>query len=124
MNYLFNHPKRKRLRQKLRKESPKAEGILWNQLKGRQLNDLKFIRQYGIGSYVVDFYCPRLRLVIEADGPSHFKRSAEEYDKKRQSFIEQFNIHFLRFTNTDIYENLDGVIEEIIYVTEKLKGRE
>lgn len=72
---------------------------------------------------MIDFYCPALRLAIEVDGYSHFQEGAEEYDKRRQRFIEQFNIHFLRFTNTDVYENLDGVIEEIIYIVRKLKNR-
>ncbi len=122
MRYLFNNSKLKTLRQKLRNESPQAEIILWSQLKSGQLKGLKFIRQYGVGSYVVDFYCPKLKLAIEVDGDSHFKKGAEEYDKKRQKFIEQFNIKFLRVTNTDIYENLDGVIEEVIYVAGKLKN--
>ena len=122
LRYLFNNSKFKQLRQKLRNESPKAEIILWSQLKGGQLEGLKFIRQYGVGSYVIDFYCPKLKLAIEIDGDSHFQEGAEEYDKKRQKFIEQFGIKFLRVTNTDIYENLDGVIEEIIDITNQLKN--
>lgn len=119
MNYLFNDPKFKDLRQKLRNKSPKAERILWSRLKGRQMNNLKFIRQYGIGSYVVDFYCPKLRLAIEVDGDSHFQKGAEQYDKKRQQTIEKYNIKFLRFTNNEIYSNLDGVLEEISYATDR-----
>ena len=88
------------------------------------MNGLKFIRQYGVGSYVLDFYCPKLRLAIEVDGPSHFDIWAQEYDKTRQQFIEKFNIRFLRFTNEDIYQNLEGVTEEIVNVTNKLKGKE
>lgn len=86
------------------------------------MEGLKFIRQYGVGSYVIDFYCPKLKLAIEIDGDSHFQERAEEYDKKRQKFIEQFGIKFLRVTNTDIYENLDGVTEEIIDIANQLKN--
>lgn len=88
------------------------------------MNDLKFIRQFGVGPFVLDFYCPKLKLAIEIDGDSHFVERAEEYDKRRQQFIERFSIKFLRFTNGDIYENLDGVIEEIGYVANQLKGKE
>ena len=109
--YKYNRPDRKGLRKKLRNDAPKAEQKLWEFLRGGKLNGLKFRRQYGIGSYVVDFYCPKLRLVIEIDGDSHI--DTEAYDKRRQQFIEQFNIRFLRFTNSDIYESLSGVIEEI-----------
>ncbi|XOU95074.1 MAG: endonuclease domain-containing protein [Candidatus Kerfeldbacteria bacterium] len=105
----------KERRQKLRRESPKAELILWRYLKGRQIGDFKFRRQYSIGGYVVDFYCPELRLVIEVDGPTHFlTKEAKINDKKRQEFIETFSIDFLRFTNYDIYNNIEGVIENIL----------
>ena len=112
-HYRFNNPKDKSKRKNLRNNIPKAEVILWQQLQGNKLDGLKFRRQYGIGPYVVDFYCVKCRLAIEIDGDSHFEKGAREYDKKRQKFIERFNIKFLRFTNSDIYENLDGVTEMI-----------
>ncbi|MBU1017754.1 endonuclease domain-containing protein [Patescibacteria group bacterium] len=122
LDYLFNSPEFRERRRKLRSESPKAEIILWGELKNKQVEGLKFIRQYGVGPYVIDFFCPALKLAIEVDGDSHFQEGAEEYDRRRQRFIERFNIHFLRFTNTDIYENLDGVVEELIYVAGGLKN--
>jgi len=122
-DYRYNHPDKKDLRKKLRNDTPKAERILWSQLQGRQIQNLKFRRQYGIGPYVVDFFCPQLRLTVEVDGDSHFQKNAEKYDKKRQKYIEKHNICFLRFTNEDVYKNLDGVIEEIVMWTEE-KGWE
>jgi len=74
----------------------------------------KFRRQYGVNKYVVDFYCPKLKLAIEIDGDSHFGNQAIKYDQKRQSYIESFGIKFLRFTNNDIYNNIDEVLEVII----------
>lgn len=74
----------------------------------------KFRRQQSIGPYIVDFYCPRLKLVIEVDGDSHFLDEAIEYDRKRQKYIESFGTKFLRFTNLEIYENIDEVLEEIL----------
>jgi very-short-patch-repair endonuclease len=62
---------------------------------------------------VIDFYCPQLKLAIEVDGDSHFSEKSEVCDKERQRFIESFKISFLRFTNKDIYDNLDEVLERI-----------
>ncbi|MBU1934494.1 endonuclease domain-containing protein, partial [Patescibacteria group bacterium] len=67
-----------------------------------------------------DFYCPKLKLAIEADGDSHFSEEAYRYDKKRQTYIERYKIKFLRFTNDEIYEFLDGVVQIITEETKKL----
>jgi very-short-patch-repair endonuclease len=58
-------------------------------------------------------YCPEVKLAIELDGDSHFTSAAKEHDARRRQFIESFGIRFLRFTNQEIYENLDGVLEVI-----------
>lgn len=100
-------------RKKLRNNMTKAEIILWSKLKHSQIRDLKFRRQHSIGPFILDFYCPKLRLAIEVDGPSHFEDGAQEYDEERQKYIESCNISFLRFTNSDIYKNLDGVLLKI-----------
>jgi very-short-patch-repair endonuclease len=92
---------------------PKAEVILWSKLKSKGLDGYKFRRQYSVGKFVVDFYCPRLKLAIEADGDSHFCEESEVLDKERQNFIESFGISFLRFTNREIYENLNEVLAKI-----------
>ena len=114
MGHVYNKQSQTGLRKKLRNNMPKAEIILWSKLKGKQMNGFKFRRQYGVGPYVIDFYCPKLKLAIEVDGDSHFKEGAEQYDQKRQKFIESYNIHFLRFANADVYENLEGVIDIIL----------
>jgi len=97
----------------LRSNLPKAEVILWSRLKSKGLDGYKFRRQYSVGKFVIDFYCPRLKLAIEVDGDSHFSETSEVYDKERQRFIESFKISFLRFTNKDIYENLGEVLATI-----------
>lgn len=66
-----------------------------------------------MNQYVIDFYYPELKLAIEVDGDSHFNDISEKYDKERQKFIESFGIWFLRFTNIDIYDNIDGVLQTI-----------
>ena len=93
---------------------PPAEVILWLKLRSKGLNGCKFRRQYSIGSYIVDFYCPQIKLVIEVDGDSHFVDGADSYDRNRQAIIESLGISFLRFTNRDVYERLEGVINTIL----------
>ncbi len=83
------------------------------------MNGERFLRQYGVDQYILDFYCPRLKLAIEVDGDSHFISGAEEYDKTRQVHIEAFGIRFLRFTNADVCENLEGVCQTIFDDIEK-----
>ena len=92
---------------------PPAEIILWSQLRGRQLDGYKFRRQYSIDKFVVDFYCPELKLALEVDGDSHYVDGAKERDEERQKLIEDTGIKFLRFTNKDIYDNLNGVLYRI-----------
>jgi very-short-patch-repair endonuclease len=91
----------------------KAEFIIWQKLKGKQLEGYKFRSQYGVGSFVVDFYCTELKKTIEIDGYSHFQDGAQEYDRERQAFIESVGIRFLRFTNDEVYGNLEWVLEKI-----------
>ncbi len=101
----------KKRRQKLRNSAVKAEVVLWSYLKNKQLYGYKFRRQYSVGPYVIDFYCPAIKLAIEVDGPSHIGQEA--YDRERQNYIEQFGIRFLRVTNRDVYKNISGVIKAI-----------
>ena len=113
--YLINNTNIKKIRKSLRLRQTDAESKLWYYLRRRQLKNYKFYRQYSINRYVLDFYCPKLKLAIEVDGDTHYMNDGViEYDKKRQSYIETFGVKFLRFTNDDIYTNIDEVIEEII----------
>jgi len=111
---IFNRISEKEKRQKLRLDAPLAERTLWRYLSRRQLLDCKFRRQVSVGRYVVDFYCYDLQLAIEVDGDSHFTDEVKEYDSERQRYIESFGISFLRFTNDDVLNNIEGVLEKII----------
>jgi very-short-patch-repair endonuclease len=91
----------------------KAEVILWKELSRKQIHGNKYRRQYGVDQYLLDFYYPRLKLAIEIDGESHYIAGAEEYDKDRQKHIEAYGIKFLRFTNPEVCESLDGVCQMI-----------
>ncbi|MFH1405260.1 MAG: endonuclease domain-containing protein [Patescibacteria group bacterium] len=113
MRKVFNSRVEKDKRRRLRNDMPEAEKRLWYRLRNKQLCGKKFRRQYSIDSYVVDFYCPEVRLAIEIDGDSHFSQKAVEYDKRRQEKIESRNIKVMRFTNIDIKKNLGEVLAQI-----------
>lgn len=99
---------------------PLAEVIIWSKLKGKRLQGYKFRCQYSVDRFVVDFYCPKIKLAIEIDGDSHFVEGAEISDRERETIIESYGTIFLRFTNRDVTENLDGVIEKIIEYIQNL----
>jgi very-short-patch-repair endonuclease len=109
---LFNQKYQKPLRQQLRKNTSPIERLLWARLRGGQLG-VKFRRRHGIGPYIVDFYCPAARLVIELDGESHYWQGRQEYDKERDNFIEQQGLRIVHFSNFDVTHNLDGVLMRI-----------
>jgi len=97
-----------------------SEVLLWMNLKSRQLHGERFLRQYSVDQYVLSFYCPRLKLALEVDGGSHFAVGAKENDEHREQHIGTYGIHFLRFTNAEIYNNLDRVLQSIYQQVESL----
>jgi len=122
MTKIYNKASEKEKRRLLRKNMPKVEVIMWSKLKQKQLLGYRFRRQYSVGSYVIDFFCPELKLAIEIDGTSHFKDGAEYYDSNRQESIEQLGIKFLRFNNAEVYKNLNGVLEVIVDNVQKIRN--
>jgi len=109
---IFNIPTLTARRQALRNNATQPEQILWQRLRNQQLG-VKFRRQHGIGNYIVDFYCPQCKLVIELDGESHFTTEAQIYDEIRDAYIRSLGLTILRFTNHDVTQNLEGVYEGI-----------
>ncbi len=123
MTEVFNRSLHKRKRQALRNGMPPAEKLLWARLRRRQIEGVKFRRQYGVGRYVVDFYSAELKLAIEVDGESHLGAEAQAYDAQRQAFIESFGIRFLRFTNQEVYDDLDAVVEAIALKVQSMTSK-
>lgn len=74
---------------------------------------LKFFRQYSVGPYILDFYCPRLYLAIELDGSQHLEQEQREYDKERSYYLSQRRITIMRFWNNDVLRNTETVVEKI-----------
>ena len=108
------------MRRKLRRQMTDSERKLWQILRKKQICGVKFIKQYSVGNYILDFYCPKCRLAIEADGGQHAENI--EYDNKRTEYLNNLNIQVLRLWNNEILQNIDGVGEKIIFtVEEKLK---
>lgn len=114
MTLLFNTISNRNKSRVLRKNSTETEKKLWSKLRNKQLNGFRFHRQYGIGSYIVDFYCPQLRLVIEVDGGQYGEERDYEYDQKRTHYLKNCNIKVLRYWNNEALQNIDGVILDIL----------
>jgi very-short-patch-repair endonuclease len=121
MTKLFNKTSEKLKRRELRTNMTKAEAIVWQKLRCKQIENCKFRNQYSVDRFVLDFYSPEIKLAIEIDGESHFQEGVAQYDEERQVFIESAGIQFLRFTNQDVYENLNGVLETIAYKIQELR---
>ena len=102
----------------LRKEMPSAEKRLWFFIRKRQLGDFRFRRQHTIGPYIADFACVEAMLVIELDGDSHGSDKSAIYDERRNAFMEAQGWIVLRFWNSEIYENIDGVLTTILDAAE------
>ena len=102
------------LRRELRNNATPAEAALWKLLKNSQAGGYKFRRQHGIGPYVLDFYCPLLKLCIELDGDVHKSPMADVKDDIRTKFLNEQGITVMRFWNETVWKNPQGIIEEII----------
>ena len=117
----YNQPKQKELRRQLRKGGEAPEAVLWTMLKGRQVEGMKFRRQFGVGPYVLDFYCPEIKLGIELDGASHFMSNNFAYDDVRTEYLfREHGIRIMRFENRTLFYNPEGVVESIVKMIHKL----
>ncbi|HPT11563.1 MAG TPA: endonuclease domain-containing protein [Bacteroidales bacterium] len=98
---------------RLRKDQTEAEKIIWQSLRRRQIEGLKFRRQHPINNFVADFYCHEAKLVIEIDGGVHDDPEQKEKDLARQQIINDFGIKVLRFKNEEIFNDIESVIIKI-----------
>ena len=114
MPSLYNDPVFKNFRRDLRKNQTDAEKKLWSILRNKQVNGLKFFRQYSVGSYILDFFCPEKRLAIELDGGQHNEEINKEKDQQRTDYLAQQHIRVIRFWNNAILQNIDAVYEKIL----------
>jgi len=103
----------KALSQHLRRNMTDAENVLRLRLRRKQLKGHQFYRQKVIGKYIVDFYCPKINLVIELDGGQHYLETGKAKDRTRDDVLAEMGMTVLRFSDRDVFENIRGVMEEI-----------
>jgi len=107
------HPSIRARARELRQPQTPAERVLWSRLRNRQIGP-KFRRQHLNGRYIVDFYCAEVRLAIEIDGESHVDQV--EYDAERTAWLAQEGCRVIRFTNRQVYQQIDDVLAAILSV--------
>jgi very-short-patch-repair endonuclease len=108
----YNKNLKERARQ-LRANMTDAERYLWAKIRMKQLKGYWFYRQKPIGDYIVDFFCPKAKLIIEVDGSQHFVNETIEYDRIREEYVSSLGLKVLRFTNTEVLKHVEGVVERI-----------
>ena len=113
MKHLRNDPALKQRRRELRLNQTEAEKTLWKHLRNRQLYEMKFFRQFSVGPYVLDFYCPQLRLAIELDGGHHTDDDTRAYDAERSIYLLTQRIDVLRFWNHEVLQQTASVLHRI-----------
>ena len=118
----YNKSSEKEKRRKLRQNQTNAEELVWRYLRNKQMLGYKFKRQYSVNHFVIDFYCPELKLAVEVDGASHNNLEQQEYDIQRQKYMESFNIKFVRIKDEELLGNPNQEfmkIEDAIKLLEK-----
>jgi very-short-patch-repair endonuclease len=113
MGEIFNRKNLEKFRKELRNHSTSAEATLWLRLKNKQLDGRRFRRQFSVGNYILDFYCPAEKLAVELDGNVHFTEEGLKYDAERDRYLQSIGIRTIRFENRLVFENVEEVISEI-----------
>ena len=102
---------------KLRQEETEAEKVLWNALRARRLNRLKFRRQHPYENTILDFFCVEHQLVVELDGSIHDLPDQSKTDEERTTFLNDHGLKVIRFRNEDVLKHLPAVLQKILEVT-------
>lgn len=89
------------------------ERMLWSQIRRKQIENIQFLRQKPIGSYIVDFYAPEIQLVIEVDGSQHLEPEMIERDKVRDTYLQSLGLTVMRFENCYVEMCLDLVVQDL-----------
>ena len=104
------NPNLKQTARCLRKEMTPSKQMLWPQLRKKQLCGVQFYRQKPIGTYIVDFYAPKAKLVVEVDGSQHLGLEHRQNDTERDAYLTSEGLQVLRFSNIQVLEELDAVV--------------
>lgn len=113
MKFLRNDPALKQRRRDLRHNQTEAEKALWMQLRNKQFYGMKFFRQYSVGPYILDFYCPNMKLAVELDGGQHNQCESKEYDAVRSEYLKAQGIEVIRFWNHEVLLDMESILSEL-----------
>ena len=108
----FNR-KLKPLARNLRSNMTDAEQLIWTKVRRKQISVCQFYRQKNIGNYIVDFYCPKAKLIVEIDGGQHYENDGIKKDLERDQYFQLLGFTVLRFSDIDVLKNVNGVVERI-----------
>ena len=103
----------KEFARELRKNMTDAERRVWTRIRRKQLKGYQFYRQKNIGNYIVDFYCPGAKLIVEIDGGQHYSAEGILKDTLRDAYMVSLGLTVLRFADREVLENTDEVLEVI-----------
>ena len=113
MKFLLNDPTLKDRRRELRRNQTDAEKAFWARVRNKQFLGMKFFRQYSIGPYILDFYCPAIKLAVELDGGQHNQDENREYDAARSAYLRANGIEVIRYWNNEVLCEIDGVLTQL-----------
>ena len=117
------NPKLKQTARRLRKEMTHCEQLLWMRLRRKQLQNTQFYRQKPIGAYIVDFYAPNAKLVVEVDGSQHLGLKHKQNDQERDTYLTNAGLQVLRFGNMQVLQKIDTVVDAILKALSKSSRR-
>jgi len=117
----FDKSSEKIKRRKLRQNQTESEKLIRRFLRNRQLLGHKFKRQYSIDYFVIDFYCPELKLAVEADGATHNESGRKEYDIRREKYLKKFGVSFVRIKDEELFGNPNKAFAKIEAAVKRLK---
>jgi len=103
----------RRYSRELRRNMTEAEQLLWSRIRRKQLKGYQFYRQKIIGNYIVDFYCPQGKLVIELDGGQHYSEYGFNKDIIRDEALKKLGLNVLRFSDREVFDDIDVILEKI-----------
>jgi len=113
MIFQKNDPAMKERRRELRRSQTESEKLFWSRVRNRQFFGLRFFRQYSIGPYVLDFYCPVLKFAVELDGGQHGLEENREYDEVRSAYLNNQGIEVIRFWNNEVLGEIQSVLDKL-----------
>jgi very-short-patch-repair endonuclease len=113
MKFLRNDLTLKQRRRELRRNQTDAERALWAKVRNKQFFGIRFFRQYSIGPYIVDFYCPTMKLAVELDGGQHGQSDSRENDSARSEYLRTQGIDVMRFWDNEVLLDIESVLSKL-----------